>query len=256
MHSKTFLTAIPLTALTATWSRRTTLVLAMAGFAVANTVTAVTDVYLVSLAARFLAGVAAGLAWALLAGYARRLAPGQEGRAIAVAMVGIPIALALGVPAGTFIGQVFDWRIAFGIITGLAVAVTVWILVGVPGYPGETQRGSRPPMTGALRVPGVSPVLLVTLVLVLGHTVLYAYIAEYVAWAGLEDSVDGVLLAFGVACLLSIWAVGRYIDSRLRVVSLACAALISVAFIKHFDQDIRYLPYCADGSGRKAHARP
>ncbi|CTP82668.1 major facilitator family transporter [Xanthomonas translucens pv. phlei] len=98
------LAAIPLTAATRCWRRRPLLSLAIAGFALANTVTAVSASYPLILAARVLAGVSAGLLWALLAGYANRMvAPARQGRAIAVAMVGTP--LALGVPAGTLLGQ-------------------------------------------------------------------------------------------------------------------------------------------------------
>ncbi|MYS42030.1 MFS transporter, partial [Streptomyces sp. SID5998] len=63
----TALTAIPLTAVTATWRRKRLLLTAVAGFAAANTVTALSSVYGLTMAARFVAGVAAGLAWALLA---------------------------------------------------------------------------------------------------------------------------------------------------------------------------------------------
>lgn len=87
----TALTAIPLSALTSGWRRKRLLLTAMAGFAAANTVTALSSDYALTMAARFVAGVAAGVAWALLAGYARRLAPAHlQGRAIAIAMAGIP----------------------------------------------------------------------------------------------------------------------------------------------------------------------
>ena len=101
----TALTAIPLSAVTSTWGRKRLLLTAMAGFAAANTVTAVSGSYPLTMAARFIAGVAAGLAWALLAGYARGLAPEPlRGKAIALVMTGIPVALSFGVPAGTFAG--------------------------------------------------------------------------------------------------------------------------------------------------------
>lgn len=55
----TALTAIPLTAATAGWRRKRLLLAAMAGFAVANTVTALSGSYPLTMAARFAAGVAA-----------------------------------------------------------------------------------------------------------------------------------------------------------------------------------------------------
>ncbi|MEV6803906.1 MFS transporter [Streptomyces sp. NPDC051132] len=225
----TALTAIPLTAATARWRRKRLLLTAMAGFAVANTVTAVSSLYGLTMAARFVAGVAAGLAWALLAGYARRLAPPHlQGRAIAVAMAGIPVALSLGVPAGTFLGQVTDWRVAFLAMTALTVVLLAWIAVAVPDFPGQ-EGGERPRMLRALRVPGVVPVLFVTLVFVLAHTLVYAYIATFLDDLGLGGQTDLVLLVFGAACLVSIWIVGARIHQRLRALTLAGSVLVAVA---------------------------
>ncbi|MFB7746820.1 MFS transporter [Streptomyces sp. NPDC056132] len=225
----TALTAVPLTAATAAWRRKRLLLVSMAGFAVANTVTALSGSYPLTMAARFLAGVAAGLAWALLAGYARRLAPGHlQGRAIAIAMAGVPVALSLGVPAGTFLGKVATWQVAFLAMTGLTVALLGWIAAVVPDRTGQ-ERGGRAPMAAALKVPGVAPVLFVTLVFVLAHTLLYTFIATFLDHLGMAGSTDLVLLVFGAASLLSIWVVGAQIGRRLRTLTLASTLLVAVA---------------------------
>ncbi|MEU8760003.1 MFS transporter [Streptomyces sp. NPDC048659] len=225
----TALTAIPLTAATARWRRKRLLLASMAGFAVANTVTAVSSVYEVTMVARFVAGVAAGLAWALLAGYARRMSPVHlQGKAIAIAMAGIPVALSLGVPAGAFLGAQLGWRVAFFAMTGLTVLLLVWISAAVPDYPGQ-EAGERPKMLRALKVPGVSPVLFVTLVFVLAHTILYAYIATFLDDVGLGGSTDLVLLVFGGASLASIWIVGAQIHRRLRALTVVSTLLVALA---------------------------
>ncbi|NUS75884.1 MAG: MFS transporter [Streptomyces sp.] len=225
----TALTAIPLSAATASWRRKRLLLAAMAGFAVANTVTAVSGHYALTMAARFVAGVAAGLAWALLAGYARRLVPGPlQGRAVAVVMTGVPVALSVGVPAGTYLGGALGWRWAFALMTGVAVVLLGWIALGVPDRPGQ-ERAGRVPVARVLSVPGVVPVLFVTLVFVLAHTVLYAYIATFLDEFGLGDSTDLVLLVFGGASLLSIWIVGAFIDRRLRALTVASTVLVGAA---------------------------
>jgi predicted MFS family arabinose efflux permease len=225
----TALTAIPLTAATAGWRRKRLLLTAIAGFAVANTVTALSTSYPLTMVARFVAGVAAGLAWALLAGYARRMAPpGLEGKAIAVAMAGIPVALSLGVPAGTFLGQAVAWQAVFLVMSALAVALIVWITAAVPDHPGQRQE-HRAPMRHALRVPGVAPVLFVTLVFVLAHTILYAYIASFLAHIRMADRTDLVLLVFGGSSLLSIWITGALIDRRLRGLTIAATLLVGAA---------------------------
>ncbi|MFJ6621339.1 MFS transporter [Kitasatospora sp. NPDC091335] len=225
----TALTAIPLAVATARWSRKRLLLVSMAGFAAANTVTAVSSAYPLTMAARFVAGVAAGLAWALLAGYARRLAPPHlEGRAVAVAMAGIPLALSLGVPAGTFLGDAVNWQTAFLAMTGLTLLLLAWIAAFVPDQPGR-EHSAGTPVRVALRRPGVRPVLTVTLLFVLAHTILYTYIATLLDDLGLGDSTGTVLLVFGGASLLSIWLVGALIHRRLRVLTVAATLLVAVA---------------------------
>ncbi|MFE9749234.1 MFS transporter [Saccharothrix saharensis] len=221
--------AIPLSAVTSTWSRKRLLLAGVAGFALANTVTAASSLFPLTLAARFVAGVAAGVVWALLAGYARRVAPDHlRGKATALVMAGIPVALSLGVPAGTFLGGALGWRAAFWAMTALAVVLLAWVVAAVPDRPGQP-RGARVPIVRTLALPGVVPVLVVTLVFVLAHTVLYTYIAAYLARLGVADRVDGVLLVFGVASVAGIWVVGAHIDRRLRVLMIAAAVLFAVA---------------------------
>ncbi|MFJ9150426.1 MFS transporter [Streptomyces sp. NPDC102270] len=238
----TALTAIPLATATASVRRKPLLLGAMAVFLVANTLTAAAPGYIVLLAGRFLAGVAAGLAWAILAGYARRIAPARlEGRAIAVAMTGIPVALSLGVPAGTLIGEQVGWRAAFGVVSLVTLAVIGWIGVSVPGVgqraveqadsnrPDSAPQPVKSPLLQTLQVPGVAAIMVTVTTFVLGHTILYAYIAPYLQHAGLGSATDAVLLVFGVACLVSVWYVGRHVDHRLRALMVTGAVLFTLA---------------------------
>ena len=222
----TALTTIPLTAATAHWHRKRLLLTAIAGFLVANTVTALSSSYLLTMGARFVAGIAAGVAWALLAGYARRISPPHlQGRALAIAMAGIPVALSLGVPAGAFVGQLFGWRVPFLGMSVLAIVLLVWIGASVPDYPG-VPRAERSRVLHALRVRGVPAVLAVTLVFVVAHTVLYTYISSYLHGIGRGTDTGVFLLVFGIASLVGVWAVGARIDTSLR--SLTTASVVAV----------------------------
>ncbi|SOR31395.1 Major facilitator transporter [Methylorubrum extorquens] len=221
--------AIPLTAATQGMRRRPLLLIAIAGFALANTVTAVSPSYALTLAARFCAGVSAGLLWALIAGYAARMVPARlKGRAIAVAMVGTPLALSLGVPGGTFLGAVIGWRLCFGLMTGLTLVLIGWVLATVPDFPGRGE-GRRHRLSSVLARPGVRPVLVVTLAFVLAHNILYTYVAPFLAAAGMPERTDLVLLVFGVTSLAGIVVVGTLIARRLRVLTLAGIALFGLA---------------------------
>lgn len=221
--------AIPLTTVTQGVRRRPLLLAAIIGFLVANTTTAVSDSYQVTLVARFVAGVSAGLLWALTAGYAARMAPPHlKGRAIAVAMAGTPLALSLGVPAGTFLGAIIGWRACFGLMSGLTVLLILWVLAKVPDFAGEP-KGRRRSLASVFTLPGIRSVLFVVLAFVLAHNILYTYIAPFLDAAGMADRTDAVLLVFGLASLVSIWGVGVLIDRRLRELTLLSTVLFAVS---------------------------
>ncbi|OPB00320.1 MFS transporter [Pseudomonas fluorescens] len=227
------LAVIPMTIATRGWRRRNVLLLTIVGFLLFNSITALSSHYGVTLVARFFAGVAAGLAWSLLAGYARRMvAPHQQGKALALAMVGTPIALSLGVPLGTWLGGLVGWRTTFGLMSALTLVLIVWVLVKVPDYPPQAAH-QRLSLGKVLTTPGVRPVLAVVISWMLAHNILYTYIAPFVAQAGLTERVDSVLLVFGVAALAGIWITAKLVEPLLRktvLVSLATFALVSVVF--------------------------
>ncbi|EEB58398.1 major facilitator family transporter [Pseudomonas syringae pv. tomato T1] len=225
------LAAIPLTIATQSWRRRTVLLLTIIGFLVFNSVTALSSDYWLTLVARFFAGVSAGLAWSLIAGYARRMVvPQLQGRALAIAMVGTPIALSLGVPLGTWLGGFMGWRMAFGLMSAMTLLLIVWVLVKVPDYPGQSS-SQRMALRQVFFTPGVRSVLGVVFTWMLAHNILYTYVAPFVSRAGLASDVDWVLLTFGIAALAGIWVTGRLVDRHLRktvLASLATFAAVSV----------------------------
>lgn len=212
--------AIPAAALTRGLRRKPLLLIAVSGFLVANTVTATTEAYGVAIAARAVAGGFSAVVWGMVAGYARRLVPRHmAGRAMAVAMVGTPLALSIGVPLGTFSGSVVGWRWAFAGMSLLSAILIVWVIVAVPDRPGQPAR-TRTPLAKVLLIPGVAPVLATTFLWILAHNVLYTYIAPYVHSTGLGVRVDVTLLVFGVAALAGIWFTGTFVDRGLRTLVL------------------------------------
>lgn len=227
------LAAIPLTIATQSWRRRSVLLLTIVGFLLFNSVTALSSSYGLTLVARFFAGVSAGLAWSLIAGYARRMVvPQLQGRALAVAMVGAPIALSLGVPLGTWLGGLMGWRMAFGLMSAMTLMLIVWVLIKVPDYPGQSS-SQRMALGDVFFTPGVRSVLGVVFTWMLAHNILYTYVAPFVSESGLASDVDLVLLTFGVAALAGIWLTGRLVDRHLRntvLASLATFAAVSVFF--------------------------
>lgn len=223
------LAAIPLTTATRGWRRRPLLLLCIFGFLVFNTITAVSSVYGLTLAARFMAGVSAGVLWGMTAGYARRMVSSSlKGKAMAVAMVGTPLALALGVPLGTFLGNYVGWRLIFGTVSLLTVALVLWVLWKVPDYEGEPARHQLA-LHRIFVIPGVRPILFVVLTWVLAHNILYTYISPYLSETMLSERVDLVLMIFGVTSVIGIWIVGLLIDRYMRLLILVSLVLFALA---------------------------
>lgn len=238
------LAAIPLTSLTQGLSRRAVLLATIFCFVIGNSLTAWAGSVGVILVARFVAGCAAGLAWGILAGYARSIVrPDQTGPAMAVAMVGVPLALSLGVPLGTFLGGLVGWRGSFLILSVLSIALIGWIIAKVPDAPGRSG-DDRSSLRRVIATPGVVPILLVILAWMTAHNILYTYIAPFATAAGVR--IDLILLAFGVSSLAGIWVVGRLVDRMLRaLVLLAIGSFATVAILLTIAGEQGFVVYAA-----------
>lgn len=143
-------------------------------------------------------------------------------------MAGTPVALSIGVPAGTLLARLIGWRSTFGLMSVLALMLVVWILRELPDLRGQSEHARATPVGRVLRIPGVAPVLLVTGAFVLAHNILYTSIAALAAAARIEDRVDAVL-AFGACSLASIRITGMLIDRHLRPLMIAAVALFGTA---------------------------
>jgi predicted MFS family arabinose efflux permease len=222
----TAVTAVPLSALLARWGRRTVLASALAAFVVANLAIALTGNFAVIMVARLIAGVGAGLIWSNLAVYAARLAPpALQGRAMAVANAGTPIALTLGLPLGTLLGDAAGWHATFAVV-GVAGAVLIaWAFISLPNLPGQPT-GQRTRLKTMLRARGLLAILAVMSGFFLAHNILYTYISSLTIAAGIGGQIEWVLLTFGLASFASIAITGMWIDRRHRHLTVTSMVLV------------------------------
>lgn len=234
--------AIPLTALLRGLPRRPVLCTVLAGFALADALTAASSSYAVTFACRLVAGAFGGVLWAMLAPAAARMVPGERrGRAIAIVLAGITAALALGIPAAAALASPLGWRAVFGLLALLAAVTAAWIRAAIPGLPGEPAAG-RLPLSSVLSRPGVRTVLAVTLLLLAGHEALYTYLAPFARGAGITETAF-VLFIFGLSTLGGVAPAALLADRHVRsgllgvlalftavLVALGCAAHLAVAF--------------------------
>ncbi|MBA2895490.1 MFS transporter [Nonomuraea soli] len=214
---------------TARLDRRVMLCVLMAVLAVADVLAAVATSYWVMLISRVLVGLTIGGFWSIGAGLAGRLvAPRAVGTATAVIFSAVPLGSVLGVPAGTFIGDLAGWRTAFLVLAVLSVLVMAALLVLLPPLPAQQVTSARV-LLDLLRTRGAVIALVATFLIVLAHFGTYTYVTPFLQdVTGLSPAaVSAVLLAYGVAGIAGNFLAGRAVASRLRLAFVTCGGLIA-----------------------------
>ncbi len=198
------LAAIPLMLTTQAIPRKRLMLTAIGGLVAMNFVTALSDYYTITLAARFLAGIFIGLNWSVVFGYAVRLAPPHlTVRTIAVMTLAVPLAFTLGAPIVAFLGKTIGWRETFGIVGLCGLADLVWMVMALPDAAGHAPQ-AKVRLIPTFFLPGLPAVLFATLTYVLAYSILYTYIAPVLANAQLAEHIDTLLLVFGGASIIGV----------------------------------------------------
>lgn len=164
---------------------------------------------------RFLVGLAHGVFMAVASNAATRLVePSRSGRALAVVWLGLTLALACGVPLGTWLGELWSWRAVFAAIAVLALA-------GGIGLPWAMPTASQPaPTLSALA--SLRALLQPALLLAAGIAALvsvatfsfFTYISPFLLQViGLDANwLGAAMLSFGVCAIGGNLLGGRLAD--------------------------------------------
>ena len=213
------LTATPLTAWTSRWPRRRLFIGVCSIFTLGAALSGLAVDYPTLLLARSLCGVAHGVFWSVVAGYAAALAgPGRTGRATSIVFAGGSAALVLGVPLSTLLGTAVGWRAAFWVMALLALITVTAALRVLPYIPAGTALQPADTLK-VLRLPRLRSVVAVTTLLTLGHFTLYTYITPLLHQAGTTDAAVSALLSiYGLTGLAGTWLSGMLVDRHPRLV--------------------------------------
>lgn len=228
------LVSIPLTRLTLRVPRRALLIAMLAIFVGANCATALATGYWLLLVARIVTALTQAIFWAVIATAATGLFPARvRGRVIALTFAGGSLALVLGVPAGTWLGQQAGWRVAFLALSGIGLMVLVALTILLPtvGNHGNHAATGTNPDPHRYRI-----LLTVTALSVTGMFTTYTYIIAFlIEVSGFSaSSASALLLLYGAGGLVGTALTGSVVDRHPRVAMVAPIATMTCALLGLF----------------------
>lgn len=211
--------------------RRVLLSALLAVLTLGNLVTGVSPNFPLVLATRLVMGFASGVFWAIGVSMAMRLVPERHaGRASATVMSGISIATVVGIPVGTVLEDLTDWRTTFLIWSGLSLLVFLLVAAIVPALPSDNAVSVREVFGLPLRNAPLRSVLFIVVLFVLGHFGAYTFVRPF-----LEDHASAtplfitvVLIIFGIGGAAGNFIAGYTVNKSLRgSFAIGCTGLVA-----------------------------
>ncbi|MFE2738388.1 MFS transporter [Streptomyces sp. NPDC059349] len=199
--------------------------------ALANFLAAIAQNYWLVLVSRVMVGVTIGGFWSIGAGLAGQLVPAKSvGRATSVIFCAVPLGSVLGVPLGTFIGDIAGWRTAFLVMGGFTLAVLALLLLVVPPLPSD-QATRLDVLGGMLRSVNTRFALVMTFLIVFAHFGTYTYVTPFLEQVTHVSSalITVYLLVYGAAGIAGNFLGGSAVGRYPRATFAAAAALIAGA---------------------------
>ncbi|HSD16358.1 MAG TPA: MFS transporter [Thermomonas sp.] len=194
--------------------RRTLLLWFMGFYAAGNLGSALAPDYATLMLSRFIAGLPHGAYFGVAALVAAHVSPPeQRGTAVGRVMLGLSIALLVGNPLATWLGQVLGWRYGFGVVVLVALATVVMTARVLPAGLGaprtdatrELRDFNRAPVWLTLGIGGIG---------FAGMFSVFSYLAptlEHVTGTG-TGFVPVALLAFGIGSVIGTLMGGWLFD--------------------------------------------
>lgn len=229
-------TGAPLIAiLAARWPRKSLLIALLALFCIGYGASAVAWDHATLLAARFLAGLPHGAYYGVACLVAATLvSEHRKAQAAGYVMAGLAAANVIGVPAATWIGQLYGWRGAFTTLAigGLLVMALFWLFI--PAMPKDESASPAAEMSG-LKKPQLWLTLATASIGFGGMFSVYSYITPTLTEAtGLAPGqVPMVLALWGVGMIVGN-LVGGWLADRALVPAIFSIMIWNVIFLSLF----------------------
>ena len=208
--------------------RKHLLLLLMGVFAVGNLASALAPDYLTLMMFRFFAGLPHGAYFGVAMLVAASMAaPHKRAKAVSRVLMGLSVAILIGNPLATWLGQSVSWRYAFALVSVIALATVAMIALLLPVDRSEVR--SSP--ISELRAFNRAPIWLALGIGSIGFAGMFC-VFSYMAPTLLEVTrvspgmIPVAMAIFGVGCILGNMA-GGWLFDRLQFKSVAWILLWS-----------------------------
>lgn len=216
--------------LTARLPRKRTLLLLMLIFILGNLLCATASGYSFLMLARVVTALCHGAFFGIGAVVASRLvAPERQASAVALMFTGLTLANVLGVPLGTWFGQLYGWRATFWAVSGIGLLAFIALMISLPvdkdEKPVSLMREVRALNNGKLWLS-----LLTTVWFSAAMFALFSYIAPMLIHiTGISaDGVSWTLFLMGAGLTIGNTLGGRLADRKLSLSLLLSFSLLTV----------------------------
>jgi predicted MFS family arabinose efflux permease len=201
-----------LTSITSGMNRKTLLLWIMIVFIIGNSLATCAASIGVLLAARVISAFSHGVFMSIGSTIAADLVPeNRRASAISIMFSGLTVATVTGVPFGTFIGQLFGWRIAFVLIIAVGVIAIIANSILVPA---DLQKGTRTTLRDQFKLVTNGRLLLLFSITAFGYGgtfVVFTYLSPILQdiTGFKERTVAVILLVYGIAIAIGNMAGGK-----------------------------------------------
>lgn len=220
-----------LSLLSSKWPKKRALIILMAIFTIGNLICALAPNYTILMVARVLTSFAHGTFFGIGSVLATSLVkPNQKASAIALMFTGLTLANVLGVPFGTWLGQIYGWHSTFWAVTAVGPIAMAALVFFVPNLKQEQTTHSMAQEIKVVMKPQVLTSLLLTVLGFSGVFAVFTYIAPLLTdVAGFSvKSVSPILLLFGAGLILGNIVGGKWADKNLNIALIGSLIALTV----------------------------
>ncbi|AOY68950.1 MFS transporter [Xanthomonas perforans] len=219
----------------ARWPRRTLLLLLMVFYALGNVASALAPSYHAMLLCRFIAGLPHGAYFGVASLVAASISPpNQRATAVGRVLLGLSVALLVGNPLATWLGQIVSWRWAYASVSVIALGTVAAVAVLLPPQPEELRQQPLRELR-AFNQPQVWLALAIGAVGFSGMFCVFSYLAPTLtAVTGVTAArIPLAMVAFGVGGVLGS-ILGGWLFDRMQFRAVPVLLLWSVVVMLTF----------------------